>query len=197
MGFDSDFIHSIEEAAEVLLQTARSALEQAVGAGRVPPPHDLPCTSPLDELCGVFVTLRCGGRLRGCIGLPEPVMPIIEAVWVAAQQSALEDPRFPGVVDKELKDLTVEVSILTPSTPLEDEHDLVLGRDGVVLAVEGHRALYLPEVATETGWGLEEFLSNLALKAGLPADAWRWPGAQMWKFETVKVEGPALVAGEG
>lgn len=48
MGFDSDFIHSIEEAAEVLLQTARSALEQAVGAGRVPPPHDLPCTSPLE-----------------------------------------------------------------------------------------------------------------------------------------------------
>jgi AmmeMemoRadiSam system protein A len=182
----------LQQSAGVLLDLARRALASAVSNGRGSPPGDIPRTSPLDEPSGVFVTLRGGDRLRGCIGLPYPDLPMAEAAWQAAQQAALEDPRFPPVTEEELPDLTVEISILTPHEPLGWIEEFELGRDGAVLEVAGRRSLYLPGVATETGWSIDEFFDHLAMKAGLPAEAWRLPEAQIWRFRTVTAEGAAV-----
>jgi uncharacterized protein (TIGR00296 family) len=60
--------------------------------------------------------------------------------------------------------------------------DIVLGRDGIVLERGPRRALFLPQVAQEQGWTLEETLTALARKAGLAEDAWRSPGAKLSVF---------------
>jgi AmmeMemoRadiSam system protein A len=186
-----------ERAAQELLPVVRRALQAAVTSGRGPAPHDLPRHPPMDTPCGIFVTLKRRERLRGCIGLPYPVLPMVEAAWQAAQQAALEDPRFVPVTEEELAGLDVTLSILTPHEPLEHIEDWVAGVDGAVLDCDGHRALYLPEVAVETGWDAETFFTNLALKAGLPADIREDPATRLWRFRSVTASGPARLSEGG
>jgi len=182
----------IEAAADTLLDIARRAVIDVVRTGEAPVPEDLPGESPLSLLAGVFVTLLTGQDLRGCIGVPEATLPMARAVWIAAQRAAVEDPRFPPVEPGELGDLIVAVSVLTPAEEVADPADIIMGRDGVIFEYGGRRALYLPEVATETGWGVEEFLSNLALKAGLHPGSWTRPEACLWSFQTVRCSGPLI-----
>jgi AmmeMemoRadiSam system protein A len=179
-------------AARLMLDVARRALAAATASGRTLPPDDLPRDGDAGEAAGVFVTLRIAGQLRGCIGVPEPVMPMVEACWQAAQQAALEDPRFPAVEGDELAGIDVEVSILSGFEELAWLEMFEPGRDGAVLEVAGRRALFLPEVASETGWEREEFFDHLAMKAGLPAEAWRLPEARILRFTTVTAHGPAV-----
>ena len=179
-----------ERAAAELMPVVRRALEAAVTRGRSSPTGDLPRTPPFDQPCGIFVTLKRAEQLRGCIGLPYPVQPMVEAAWQAAQQSALEDPRFPPVTAPELEEMDVTVSILTPHQPLADISEWRAGVDGAVLDLKGRRALYLPEVAVETGWDGETFFTHLALKAGLNPRAWRDPEVRLWSFRSVTATGP-------
>jgi AmmeMemoRadiSam system protein A len=184
----------LESAAAALLDVARRSLAEALERGRTLPPDDLPRHGLLGEPAGVFVTLRRTGHLRGCIGVPIPELPMVEACWQAAQQAALEDPRFEPVTAGELRELDLEVSVLSPWEELERIEDFVTGRDGAVLEAAGHRSLFLPTVGIETGWETEEFFDHLALKAGLPPDAWRDPQARLHRFTAVTSEGPALPA---
>ena len=101
-----------------------------------------------------------------------------------AVDSALHDPRFMPVAERELGNLRVEVSALTPPQRVASWREIVLGRDGVTLEKGNHFAVFLPQVAPEQAWDLETTLSHLSQKAGLSADAWR-DGA---KFETFQAE---------
>jgi MEMO1 family protein len=128
---------------------------------------------------GVFVTInnrgakaRKEGRLRGCIGTMEGREPLADAI-VNAAESAAHDPRFPELAASELPDVELEISVLSPMRPVAGAEAIVLGKHGVLLSKSGRHAVFLPQVATETGWDLDTFLSNLALKAGLAPDAWR------------------------
>ena len=130
-------------------------------------------------LSGVFVTVnntgakaRTEGRLRGCIGSMEAREPLVDAV-IGAAVSAAHDPRFPDLAPSELGGVAVEVSVLSPMCPVSGPEDIVLGKHGVLLTKSGRRAVFLPQVATETGWDLPTFLSALSQKAGLAPDAWR------------------------
>ena len=113
-----------------------------------------------------------------------PRRPLVDAVAARAVDSALHDPRFMPVTERELGGLRVEVSALTQPRPVASWRDIVLGRDGMTLEKGGSFAVFLPQVAPEQGWDLETTLSYLSKKAGLPADAWR-SGA---KFETFQAE---------
>ena len=113
-----------------------------------------------------------------------PMRPLVEAVAVRAADSAIHDPRFMPVSERELGGLRVEVSALTPPRPVKSWREIVLGRDGMTLEKDGSFAVFLPQVAPEQGWDLETTLSYLARKAGLSQDAWR-EGA---KFETFQAE---------
>ena len=127
---------------------------------------------------------RASGALRGCIGEILPRRSLVEAVAARAVDSALHDPRFPPVEERELDGLRVEVSALTPPKRVASWSDIVLGRDGMTLEKDGRFAVFLPQVAPEQGWDLPTTLSYLSQKAGLPADAWR-EGAT---FETFQAE---------
>ena len=171
-----------------LLRVARESLEHAVRTGHALPKNRFAASAPKATLAkmGAFVTLndKTTGALRGCIGEILPVRPLAEAVAVRAADSAIHDPRFMPVSERELNGLRVEVSALTPPKPVKSWREIVLGRDGMTLEKDGAFAVFLPQVAPEQGWDLETTLSYLARKAGLAQDAWR-EGA---KFETFQAE---------
>jgi AmmeMemoRadiSam system protein A len=102
-----------------------------------------------------------------------PDAPLGKTVGAMALQAAFSDPRFPPVTPEELPKLTVEISALTPMKPVSGAGDIVVGRDGVLLAKGGRSAVFLPQVATEQGWGRDEMLDHLCRKAGLPTGCWK------------------------
>jgi hypothetical protein len=130
---------------------------------------------------GVFVTLhrtdpdevRAKGRLRGCIGQPEPTFPPYYGTVLAALDAALRDSRFEPVAATELARLEVEVTVLSPRRSVGSWQEIKLGTHGIVLQKGDKAALFLPQVAPENGWTLDETLAALSKKAGLPPDAWK------------------------
>ncbi len=147
------------------------------------------------EVCGVFVTLntlRGGGKqLRGCIGYPYPIKPLVEAVNDVAEAAAFEDPRFSRLTQRELGEVAVEVSVLTPPDKVKAEKPeqlptlIKVGVDGLIAKRGGRSGLLLPQVAPEWGWDAEEFLSQTCVKAGLPPDSWLLPGTEISKFQAI------------
>lgn len=127
------------------------------------------------EARGVFVTLNKNNALRGCIGFPEPVMPLYEAI-INAAKSAASDPRFPPLENEELEQVTVEVSVLTLPRMIEvrnpeDYFNLIkVGRDGLIVRGVYESGLLLPQVAVEYKWDAKTFLEQTCRKANLPAD---------------------------
>ena len=171
-----------------LLRVARASMEKAVRNGMRRgvgiDVSDAPKSTRAKM--GAFVTLndKTTGALRGCIGEIMPMRPLVEAVAARAVDSALGDPRFSPVSERELGGIRVEVSALTPPKRVASWRDIVLGRDGMTLEKNGCFAVFLPQVAPEQGWDLPTTLSYLSQKAGLSPDAWR-DGAT---FETFQAE---------
>jgi len=182
-----------DEEGEYLVGLARNAIESQLRSGRVAVPDDAP--EHLKTECGVFVTLNVvegsSHRLRGCIGLPYPTKPLMDAVVDSAVSAALKDPRFPRVTYDEMGSIAVEVSVLTPpqvisvERPEEYPGEVEVGRDGLIIARGGNRGLLLPQVPVEWGWDAEEFLSQCCMKAWLPPDAWLLPGTEVSKFQAI------------
>jgi len=168
-----------------LFDIARDTLKGCVGGGCEPfdfSPYRL--TPLMKSDMATFVTLKIRGGLRGCIGSLEPVEPLYRSVHNNAVNAALRDPRFRPVQAGELARITVEVSILSPILETGSMAEFKLGQQGIILEKGRYRAVYLPEVATEQGWTVEETLASLSEKAGLPPDAWR-EGARFKVFESV------------
>ncbi|HSW42085.1 MAG TPA: AmmeMemoRadiSam system protein A [Patescibacteria group bacterium] len=180
---------------EHLLDLARAALTAAVD-GRPAPEPDGAAHPEMVAPADAFVTLTADGTLRGCMGTLGAEMATGEAVIRAAGLAATRDPRFPPVVPGELASLCVEVSVLGPPHPLADHARFVPGRDGIVVEAGGRRALLLPQVATEMGWGTTEMLDAACEKAGLHADAWRERGTRLLAFEVERASGPLLATAE-
>lgn len=170
------------ESRRQLLALARGTLE-AYFRGEPAPRLSSDRSEAFGDPRALFVTLRKGEALRGCIGTLAPEGDLSRTVPKFALRAAFEDPRFPGLAPEELPQCTIEISVLTPPRPLEDPEEIVIGRDGLILEIEGRRALLLPQVATEWGFDRSTFLGELSRKAGLPPDAWRQPGAQLWSFQ--------------
>ncbi len=154
-----------------LLETARGSIAAAMRGRRFA--ADRVATPALKEKSGAFVTLHIKGELRGCIGYIEARMPLLETVEEAAEKAAFEDPRFLPLSEEELKDIEIEISVLSPLRRIKDETEVQVGTHGLVIDGGYTRGLLLPQVATEYGWNREQFLAQTCRKAGLPADSWR------------------------
>lgn len=169
---------------EKLLKIAKDTVEADVS--RKPAPPRTESDDPeLNAPCGCFVTLKNRGRLRGCIGRFVSEAPLIELVAEMAKASATGDPRFfaDPVTPRELNQLDVEISVLSPLKRTDDPMSLRLGIDGIYIKKGSMSGCFLPQVATETGWSKEDFLSYCcAHKAGLPADAWKDPATEVYLF---------------
>jgi AmmeMemoRadiSam system protein A len=168
------------EELESLLALARESVESAVRHRTAPSHH--PVLAGITQRSGAFVTLRLGGELRGCIGAIASNDPLPEVVEEMAVKAALEDPRFPPVSASELKQLTYELSVLSPLEPVKSVDDIVVGKHGLLIESGRHRGLLLPQVASEYGWTRDEFLAHTCRKAGLPSDAWKGKEARLCSF---------------
>ncbi len=142
------------------------------------------------EKRGVFVTLRKGEELRGCIGLIEPIEKLGEAIMEMAEAAAFDDPRFLSLEKSELQDITIEISVLTPPQKISDPRkEITLGRHGVIVKQGSRSGVFLPQVAEETGWSLNTFMSHLCVdKAGLPATCWLDNSTDVYTFEAQMFE---------
>jgi AmmeMemoRadiSam system protein A len=141
----------------------------------------------LDEPGAAFVTLTELGSLRGCMGSLVAEQPLGEAVASAGASAAVRDPRFLPVTERELPAIHIDVSVLGPAVPLRDPAAFRPGIDGIIVAREGRRALFLPEVATDQGWGTREMLDAVCEKAGLEGHAWHDPRTRLSVFRTIRV----------
>jgi uncharacterized protein (TIGR00296 family) len=139
---------------------------------------------------GVFVTLHTfpDRELRGCIGIPLPVMSLQEAI-IESARSVTRDPRFPPLIETELDTILVEITFLTEpelikvKQPKEYLSHIDIGRDGLIVEQSFFKGLLLPQVPVEQGWDKEEFLSHTCMKAGLPPDAWFDKTTKISKFQ--------------
>lgn len=186
IGSMSDKLNEAEQ--EILLKIAREALDKSVRGEALPQINlsALPTSLQMDGAS--FVTLTKGGQLRGCIGALEAYQPLARDVQEHAMAAALQDYRFPNVRPEELASIDVEVSILTPRSPLvyDGPEDLVAklrpGVDGVVLQDGIRKATFLPQVWDQLPHP-EQFLSQLSLKMGSPADVWRKKPLKVFTYQ--------------
>ena len=173
-----------DDLGRILVRVARGTLEMDLEGrsdGLSDALRSLQGRREADRLQAVFVTLKLTdpmeiarlGDLRGCIGQVVPTHPLDLAVVTSARDAALHDPRFPAVQARELRKISVEVTALSPIRKIPSWKEIQVGRHGIVLEKGGRRALFLPQVATEQGWTLEETLDHLAQKAGLGRGEWR------------------------
>ncbi len=167
-----------------LLSLARSAIATYVQDGRVIEPE---INNPKLRSDGaVFVTIKEKGALRGCIGHVQAVMPLYQSVIKNAIAAAISDPRFPPLRQSELKDIEVEISILSPLQKLKKVEDIEIGKHGLVIRKGFRSGLLLPQVPVEQRWDRKTFLAQICTKAGLPEDAWKDSELYIFTADTIK-----------
>jgi len=171
---------------EMAIKFTRTVLSSTI-ENEGSPKDDLP---PIfDEKYGVFTTLHTypSHQLRGCIGIPEPVMSLKKAL-VESAQSVTHDPRFPVLQDHELEGIIVEVTVLTKPERINEKkpanilEEIKVGRDGLIIEQGYFKGLLLPQVPVEQNWDKKTFVEHTCLKAGLPVDSWKEEGTTIKKF---------------
>jgi len=164
-----------------LLEIARKSIETYLKTGKKLEVKE--ADAVLLKEMGAFVTLHEHGELRGCIGNLVGTQPLYLTVRDMAVEAAVGDPRFPHVESDELKNIEIEISVLSPMEKIDSVDKIQLGVHGVLVRRGFNSGVFLPQVATETGWSKEEFLSYLcAHKAGLSADAWKDKSTEIYIF---------------
>ena len=169
------------------VELARAIIEQFVQTKIVSPSN---LSGVFTEKRGVFVTLHTypNHELRGCIGIPLPIMILKEAI-IESAKSATRDPRFPPLTVTEFDSIIIEVTILTKpehiqvNQPKDYLSHIEIGRDGLIVEQGFYKGLLLPQVPVEQEWEKEEFLSHTCMKAGLPPDAWFDMETKIYKFQ--------------
>jgi uncharacterized protein (TIGR00296 family) len=189
--------HLTEQEGTFLVELAREAVEHYLKTRKhISLPENVP--EKMLQPCGVFVTIntleRREKQLRGCIGLPYPTMPLVQAVVEAAVDAATQDPRFSPLSAGELENVVFEVSVLTPPRLIEVKNPreycakVKVGEDGLIVERGMYKGLLLPQVPVEWGWDAEEFLCQCCNKAGLFSDYWLREGTKIYKFQAVIFE---------
>ncbi|MDO8580529.1 MAG: AmmeMemoRadiSam system protein B [Candidatus Omnitrophota bacterium] len=164
-----------------LLTIARQAIEKYVRNKKVLSVNE---TDPrLLKTEGAFVTIHQQGALRGCIGQIIADRPLFLIVREMAISAASRDPRFQPITIEELDNIDLEISVLSKPRQIKSVDEMIMGVHGVIVSRGSHHGVFLPQVAEETGWSKEEFLSQLcAQKAGLSPDAWEDPATKIEVF---------------
>ncbi len=167
-----------DEEKKELISLARETIQEYVTKRQV---IDKETRNPKFKTDGaVFVTIKEKGQLRGCIGHVQPHMPLYRSVIENSIAASSEDPRFMPVTKDELKDLDIEITLLSPLLPVNNINNIIIGKHGLVISKYGHSGILLPQVPVEFGWDRDTFLKQICYKAGLPPDAWK--DAELYYF---------------
>ncbi len=167
-----------EKDREFLINLARMTIQSKNKEGIILDSEAQSINSSLKEKRGAFVTLNKNGNLRGCIGYILPMLPLYQTVIENSYNAAFKDPRFAPVTMEELKDIKIEISILTlPKKVQYNGGDDLLAKlnpnkDGVIIKKGFYSATFLPQVWEQLP-KREDFLSHLCAKAGLEPNQWQ------------------------
>jgi len=167
-----------------LLSIARKSIETHVLTGK-PPSFDIK-NPKLKAYGAVFVTVKRNGSLRGCIGHIQPITPLYQSVMKNAIAASSSDPRFPPMKKEELKDMDIEISVLSPLEAVKDIKNIQVGKHGLYLVKGMQGGLLLPQVAAEFRWDRNTFLEQVSVKAGLPKGAWKTAELYFFTAEIIK-----------
>ena len=161
-----------EEEKQFLLRFARKIMSTFLDNQRINL-QNISLTPNFKSSRGVFVSVYSSGELRGCIGSITSKKTLLEEIQTRAIDSISRDHRFPPVSSQELEKLTIEISVLTPLTPVPSYKDIDIEKHGIILKKQDNYAIFLPKVATENGWNIETTLEHLSKKAGLKPEDWK------------------------
>jgi len=139
-----------------------------------------------------FITLKKNGNLRGCIGSLIAHTEFYNDLVSNASKAAFNDPRFPPITKEELKDITIEISILSDVKlvqyiNMEDlKSKIDIGIDGIILRLNNKQATFLPQV-WEDLTTFELFFNHLCNKAGLGKDCLE-NHPEIYKYQVEKIK---------
>lgn len=163
-----------EEEKITLLDIARKTIEKYIRDRRMPDDNPANYSENIKISAGAFVTLKKDSNLRGCIGRFSSDLPLYKLIRIMSVASATEDTRFTPVNLAEVDELEIEISVLSPLKKISSPNEIILGKHGIYLKKGYSSGTFLPQVATETGWTVEEFLGHCARdKAGIGWDGWK------------------------
>ena len=172
-----------EKDRKILLFIARESIKSAITDAPSEQAQIEVISPDLKEKSGAFVTLRTHGKLRGCIGRMVSDISLYKLVSEMAVSAAKEDPRFCQIRPSDLEDLKIDISALSPLQKIDNPLDFELGRHGIYIKKGSSNGCFLPQVATETGWTKEEFLTQCcSMKAELSPDAWKNKNVDIYIF---------------
>ncbi len=179
-----------DSEGEIAVRFAREIGESAVRTGSYKVP-EIKLPPVFEKKAGAFVTVQTFPELtlRGCIGIPEPVYTLRQALLNSAVDAVLSDPRFEPVEEGELDAIVFELSILSPPELIESRSrwdipgSVEVGKHGIIVERGRFRGLLLPQVAVDEKWESEEFLRMTCWKAGIPEDSWHDPRVNVYRFE--------------
>lgn len=169
---------------EKLLQIARTTIKTYLQDFQTASFENEFLSPALTSKAGAFVTLKKAGELRGCIGHFEADKPLYKIVQQMAIAAATQDYRFDAVTLSDLKLIDIEISVLSPMQKISDVNTIRLGIDGIYVKKGSRSGTFLPQVATDTRWSLEEFLGHCARdKAGIGWDGWKDKDAEIYVYQ--------------
>ncbi len=176
-----------ENEKKQLLEWARVGIENYIQEGWSIQP--ITNNQTLKQKTGVFVTLWKKGELRGCMGFLQTDKPLNESVVEMAISAATKDKRFTPVNSDELKEIKIEISVLSPLRKIKSIKEIELGKHGVLISKGNKSGVFLPEVAEKEDWDLGTFLEALCVeKAGLPSNAWMDKDTDLYIFTAVNFQ---------
>jgi uncharacterized protein len=137
---------------------------------------------------GAFVSLHKKEELRGCIGNCAPKSPLFETVAAMTEAAASRDPRVKPISQKELGEIRIDITVLSPLERVGDPLALAIGQHGLYIASSKKHGVLLPQVATQYGWDIKTFLEQTCVKAGLRKDAWKEADTELSSFTALIIE---------
>ncbi len=174
----------LREEKRILLSLARRTISGYLADKSIPAVEEESLPASLKIPTGAFVTLRKNHQLRGCIGNFFSEKPLYETVREMAIAAATMDSRFLPVSSDEMKSIEIEISVLTPLQRISSIEEFRLGRDGIYMKKGNRSGTFLPQVAQETGWNLEEFLGHCARdKAGIGWEGWKEKDTELYTYQ--------------
>jgi AmmeMemoRadiSam system protein A len=175
-----------QEEKKILVGIARKSLDSYVRSSRILSFDGENYPDSLEAKAGVFVTLRKNGKLRGCMGRFKAADPLYITVRDMAISAATRDSRFNDVTADELKEILLEISVLSDHVRISDISEIELGKHGIYIKQGLNSGTFLPDVANSTGWKLEEFLGHCARdKAHIGWNGWK--KAEIYTYETITI----------
>ncbi|MCL2705104.1 MAG: AmmeMemoRadiSam system protein A [Spirochaetaceae bacterium] len=171
-----------DEEKKILLESARETIASKLAERKAVYGHT---TKTLETKCGAFVTLHKHGQLRGCIGNLIGVKPLYNTIRDMAIASAFEDPRFMPLSKKELEEIDIEISVLSPLVKIKSIDEIKIGEHGILIKRGFRSGTFLPQVAVEQKWDVNELLENVCFKAGMDKNSWKAPDTELFVYSAI------------